>query len=105
MLKAGPDSEQRDKNTRMITAAGNSEPSKTPSNCECDDTHFHRRRNAFCDDMGELRREDMELKNYMEDLVMQQIDAVISANRDVCSCEKCRYDIAAIALTILPPIM
>lgn len=44
----------------------------------------------------------MELKNYMEDLVMQQIDAVISANRDVCSCEKCRYDIAAIALTILP---
>lgn len=44
----------------------------------------------------------MELKNYMEDLVMQQMDTVITTNRDVCGCEKCRHDIAAIALTILP---
>lgn len=44
----------------------------------------------------------MELKNYMEDLVMQQMDAVMAVNREVCACEKCRHDIAAIALTILP---
>lgn len=44
----------------------------------------------------------MELKNFMEDLVMQQIDAIISTSSNVCSCEKCRYDIAAMALNILP---
>ncbi len=44
----------------------------------------------------------MELKNYMEDLVMQQMDAVIAANHGVCTCEQCRHDIAAMALTILP---
>lgn len=44
----------------------------------------------------------MQLKNYMEDLVMNQLDAVISSNPDVCGCEKCRHDIAAMALTILP---
>jgi len=38
----------------------------------------------------------------MEDLVLQQIDAVMAANHDVCGCEKCRHDIAAMALTILP---
>lgn len=44
----------------------------------------------------------MELKNYMEELVMQQIDTIISNSNNVCNCEKCRYDIAAMALTILP---
>ena len=44
----------------------------------------------------------LELKNYMEDLVMQQIDPIMAANSNVCHCEKCRYDIAAMALTILP---
>jgi len=44
----------------------------------------------------------MELKNYMEELVLQQIDTVMNANRDVCGCEQCRHDIAAVALTILP---
>ena len=44
----------------------------------------------------------MELKNFMEDLVLQQIDSVIAANHDVCGCEQCRHDIAAMALTILP---
>lgn len=44
----------------------------------------------------------LELKNYMEDLVMQQLDNLICVNKNVCDCEKCRYDIAAMALTILP---
>ncbi len=45
----------------------------------------------------------MELKNYMEDLVFQRLDRVISTNPKVCKCEKCRYDIAALALNFLPP--
>ena len=44
----------------------------------------------------------MELKNFMEDVVMQQLDTIISSNKDVCGCEQCRHDIAAMALTILP---
>jgi len=38
----------------------------------------------------------------MEELVLQKIDAVMAANRDVCGCGQCRHDIAAMALTILP---
>ena len=45
----------------------------------------------------------MQLKNFMEDLVWQQMDQVINSNKHVCSCEKCRFDIAALALNFLPP--
>ena len=38
----------------------------------------------------------------MEELVLQQIDAVMVANHDVCDCQQCRHDIAAMTLTILP---
>jgi len=44
----------------------------------------------------------MELKNYMEELVLQQMDAMMSANHELCCCAQCRHDIAAVALTILP---
>ena len=44
----------------------------------------------------------MELKNYMEKLVMEKLDIVIEANRATCNCERCRYDIAALALNSLP---
>lgn len=44
----------------------------------------------------------LKLKNYMEDLVLQQLDAVIAANMEVCDCQQCRHDIAAMALTSLP---
>lgn len=42
-----------------------------------------------------------KLKNYMEDLVLKKTDE-ISNSMDVCKCEKCRLDIAAIALNSLP---
>jgi competence protein ComFB len=45
----------------------------------------------------------MQLKNYMETLVWQQIDEVIAGHKDICTCEQCRYDIAALALNFLPP--
>lgn len=45
----------------------------------------------------------MQLKNYMEDLVWEQLDEVIANNPGVCSCDKCRLDIASLALNSLPP--
>jgi len=45
----------------------------------------------------------MQLKNYMEDLVWDQLDAVIARHPGVCNCEKCKYDITALALNFLPP--
>ena len=41
------------------------------------------------------------LKNYMEEVVHRLLDDVI-VDIDVCKCEKCRLDIAAIALNNLP---
>lgn len=45
----------------------------------------------------------MELKNFMEDLVFQHLDRIIASDPRVCNCEKCRYDVAALALNFLPP--
>lgn len=45
----------------------------------------------------------MELKNCMEPLVWQYIPDVLASHRDICTCEHCRYDIAALALNFLPP--
>ncbi len=44
----------------------------------------------------------MELKNFMENLVMQKLDIVINANPKSCKCQRCRYDIAALTLNSLP---
>jgi competence protein ComFB len=44
----------------------------------------------------------MELNNFMEKLVMEKLDIVINANPKVCKCQRCRYDIAALALNSLP---
>lgn len=45
----------------------------------------------------------MQLKNYMEELVWEYLDKVIQMKGDVCTCDKCRYDIAALTLNALPP--
>ena len=45
----------------------------------------------------------MELKNYMEILMWYKIDELIEDTPDACRCEKCRYDIAALAMNFLPP--
>lgn len=44
----------------------------------------------------------LEIRNYMEDLVFAQLDTVIKDVK-VCNCEKCKMDIAAIALNSLQP--
>lgn len=45
----------------------------------------------------------MELKNYMETLVWQHLSEVSEGYHDVCNCERCRFDIVALALNFLPP--
>lgn len=45
----------------------------------------------------------MQIKNYMEDLVFQRLAEVLDKHRNICTCDKCRYDIAALALNFLPP--
>lgn len=42
------------------------------------------------------------IKNYMEEIVFNQIKEVLE-DINMCTCEKCLLDIAAIALNNLPP--
>ena len=44
----------------------------------------------------------MKLRNYMEVLINEAIDAVLK-NSDGCTCDRCREDIKAYALNNLPP--
>lgn len=44
----------------------------------------------------------VELKNYMEELVWEHLDQVLALYPHVCRCERCRYDMAALALNRLP---
>jgi competence protein ComFB len=43
-----------------------------------------------------------QIKNYMEEMVFNQMKDVLD-DINVCTCEKCLLDIAAIALNDLPP--
>jgi len=47
--------------------------------------------------------EKLFLKNYMEECTWEFLDEVLTKYPEVCNCESCRYDIAAIALNNLPP--
>lgn len=44
----------------------------------------------------------MELKNYMEELVWTRLDEVMAGHQGMCTCDHCRYDVAALALNFLP---
>lgn len=45
----------------------------------------------------------MRVYNYMEHVVMNTIDKLLKDKPNVCSCERCRMDIAAIALNNIKP--
>lgn len=46
----------------------------------------------------------MELKNFMECLVEEQLNEIFATQvNSGCSCERCRQDVAALALNLLPP--
>nr|PZN04786.1 MAG: competence protein ComFB [Bacillota bacterium] len=42
------------------------------------------------------------LKNYMENVVFLLLDELLK-EKGACTCERCRHDVAAIALNHLPP--
>ena len=44
----------------------------------------------------------VEFRNLMEDIVLQNLDTVMAAE-DSCTCDACKSDVAAYALTHLPP--
>jgi len=43
------------------------------------------------------------LKNYMEVLVLHQLDEFLAQHPNICGCERCRFDIVALTLNRLPP--
>jgi competence protein ComFB len=43
-----------------------------------------------------------QIKNYMEEIVFNQLKEILT-DINMCTCEKCILDIAAIALNDLPP--
>ncbi|MDK2836338.1 MAG: hypothetical protein PWP21_1115 [Thermosediminibacterales bacterium] len=45
----------------------------------------------------------MQLKNFMEILVENEIDGILENYKDICKCERCKKDIMALALNNLPP--
>lgn len=45
----------------------------------------------------------LKLVNTLEYLVLEKIDDLLQRDETICRCERCRLDIAAIALNSLPP--
>ena len=43
----------------------------------------------------------MQLKNYMEDVVVEVYDAYLGRHPELCHCERCRLDTIALALASL----
>jgi len=48
-----------------------------------------------------LDRNNLELKNYMENVVIDLLEPVLT-NLNACTCDNCLHDILAIALKSLP---
>lgn len=45
----------------------------------------------------------MSYKNYMEDVVVDELNGILGQMKDVCRCERCREDIVAHTLNRLSP--
>lgn len=45
----------------------------------------------------------MEILNYMENVVMEEIERLFTEKNDICKCSKCKLDIMVMALNRLPP--
>jgi len=45
----------------------------------------------------------VKIKNSMEDFVFSKINGILAEYGDICKCEKCKTDIALLALNHLPP--
>ena len=44
----------------------------------------------------------MKIQNYMEDVVEEELDLLLSERDDICKCQKCRFDMMVWALNRLP---
>jgi len=45
----------------------------------------------------------MKIVNYMEDIVRDTLESLLSERKDICKCQKCKLDMIAWALNRLPP--
>lgn len=45
----------------------------------------------------------LELNNYMETVVREVTDELLKQSKEICTCDKCRLDVMAIALNNLSP--
>ncbi len=45
----------------------------------------------------------MKVFNYMEDMVKEQLEELLSKREDICKCQKCKFDMMVWALNRLPP--
>ena len=45
----------------------------------------------------------MKVFNYMEDMVKEQLEDLLSKREDICKCQKCKFDMMVWALNRLPP--
>ena len=48
-------------------------------------------------------KDEVSLKNYMEDLIKYKMPSILKSMPDVCKCERCDLDRLAFALNNLPP--
>ena len=46
---------------------------------------------------------DVRMQNYMENLVLDIMPAVLDSTEGICTCERCKADVVAYALNHLPP--
>jgi competence protein ComFB len=44
----------------------------------------------------------MRMHNYMEEVVQDELEMLLSEKDDICKCQKCRYDMMVWALNRLP---
>ena len=45
----------------------------------------------------------MKIQNYMEDVVQDELELLLSERDNICKCQKCKYDMMVMALNRLPP--
>lgn len=45
----------------------------------------------------------MLLRNVTQDIVFEKLDEILKKRPELCNCERCKLDIAALALNALPP--
>lgn len=45
----------------------------------------------------------MEIHNYLEDVVNDELEELLSETEDICKCQKCKLDIKVWTLNRLPP--